>query len=143
MMYSHFKIIFLCVQVDSVNGWSVIPVTAIPLNTTDCMCKSVQNIVENEVVTPFEYNCMNNSECSGLQCSFSFGEVQYTVETEALPCADPPGFVLIIKRANDGHIIYEHFFNSSANSSVFGFPLHVTVVHRQYSMFIEVFCNFS
>lgn len=124
-----------------INGTAhtLVPHTTISLNVSDCMCKSIQSIATLGE-SPVDSNCHNNTECTGLECLFDAGLAgQYNVETEIQPCSTPPGFIFILRNAQTNQILYEHFFNSSANASIlFGVPLHVTVEHRNYSMIISV-----
>lgn len=138
-------IIIYIVQVDALVPfsnthikYSLIPQTIVPLNTSDCMCQSIERIVTNAVNAPVEVNCTSNIECIGLQCVFIVTNVHYTIETEALACTDPPGIVFIVKSTSNGAIIFDEFFNSSASTFLFGLPMDVVLIHRPYSMFVQV-----
>ena len=102
------------------------------------MCQSIQSI-PHRGQSPFqETNCVNNSQCTGLECSFSLLSTKYTIESNIQPCSHPPGFILIIRQEQSG-TQYKHFFDSSTNTSALGvLPLHVVVLHRPYSMIIGV-----
>ena len=124
----------------TIQGVSVvaIPLTAVPLNTSVCMCQSIQSIAANSQ-SPVDTKCVNNSQCTGLDCTFNVGVNSYDVETEIQPCTHPPGVVFIVSESQSGSVVYENFFNSSTNSStLLGLPVHVVVIHKPYSMIISV-----
>ena len=124
----------------TIQGVSVvaIPLTTVPLNTSVCMCQSIQSIAANSQ-SPVDTKCVNNSQCTGLDCKFNVGVTSYDVETEIQPCSHPPGVVFIVSESQSGSVVYEHFFNSSTNSStLLGLPVHVVVIHNPYSMIISV-----
>lgn len=105
------------------------------------MCQSIQELADvtgND--SPVETNCRNNSNCTGLECTFNSGGLDFNVETVVKPCTHPPGFYFIIKQSN--YVVYEHFFDNSTNNTVNIGPasieLHATVIHRSYSMIISV-----
>lgn len=115
-----------------------IPLTAVPLNASVCMCQSIQDIADSGE-HPVDTDCVNNSQCNGLDCTFNIGSITYNVETEIQPCSKPPGFFFIVSHDQTGNVVFEKYFNSSTNSShLFGFPLYVVVIHKPYSMIIEV-----
>ena len=115
-----------------------IPLTAVPLNASDCMCQSIQDIADNGDY-PVDTVCVNNSQCNGVDCTFKFGPISFNVETEIQPCSQPPGFFVIFSHAQTGNVVFDEYFNSSTNSShVFGLPLYVVVIHKPYSMIVEV-----
>ena len=94
-----------------------------------------------EAELPGVTTCSNNSQCTGLQCGFNAFSSQFTMESEVVPCNDPPGFILIIKDAGN-NVIFDQYFNASRNTTVviggIPLPLMVTVVHREYSMIVSV-----
>ena len=101
------------------------------------MCQSIQSIPHRGQLPFNETNCVNNSQCTGLECTVSLIGSDYTIESDIQPCSHPPGFNLIVKQA--GIQKFRHFFNSSTNTTTFsGLPLHVIVIHRPYSMIIGV-----
>ena len=117
---------------------AAIPLTAVPLNASVCMCQSILSIAANSQ-SPVDTMCVNNSQCTGLDCTFNVGITSYDVETEIQPCSHPPGVVFIVSESQTGSVVYEHFFNSSTNSStLLGLPVHVVVIHKPYSMIISV-----
>ena len=114
---------------------AVVPHTVISLNASDCMCQSIQSLAQLGE-SPVETNCVNNSKCTGLECTFNYS-TGYRVETEVNPCTHPPGIDFYIKPVHTNQILFHHFFNTS--STILGLcPLHVTVEHRDYSMIIFV-----
>ena len=115
-----------------------IPSTAVPLNTSYCMCQSIQSITESSDI-PDGAVCVNNSQCTGVDCTFTFGGNTYSVKTNIQPCSYPPGFFFIVSQAQTGNVEFKEFLNSSTNSSLLlGFPLYVVVTNKPYSMIISV-----
>lgn len=118
--------------------FNTIPSTAIPLNASDCMCQSIQDITMSNDI-PDGAVCVNNSQCTGLDCTFNIGGTMYKVETQIQPCSYPPGFIFIVSQVQTGTVVFEDFFDSSNNSSIlFELPLYVVVIHKPYSMVITV-----
>ena len=119
----------------------LVPFATIGLNASGCMCDSI-NAIPQRGASPYETNCVNNTECTGLECDFAISEVHYKIETEVQSCANPPGFVFLIRNVNTDLIIFDQYFDSSKNTSIsFGgvsVPLVVMVHHRKYSMIISV-----
>ena len=115
----------------------LIPQTAVPLNTTDCMCQSLQDAANR---TANGITCTNNTHCDGLHCVFQSGNnVNFNVDTVILPCHRPPGFNLTIIHESSGQTVLMQYFNSSSSeTSLFNFPLHVMVVHKPHSIIIKV-----
>ena len=104
------------------------------------MCQSIQSSIELAEQSLFLEDCVNNSQCTGLECTISFGEdANYTIESDIQSCSDPPGFLFTVTIAETGTQDFQHFFNSSTNAtSLFTFPLNVVVIHRPYSIIIGV-----
>ena len=116
---------------------AVVPRTVISLNASYCMCQSIQSLAQLGE-SPVETNCVNNSKCTGLECTFNYS-IGYRVETEVNPCTHPPGIDFYIKSVHTNQLWFHRFFNTSSNATILGlFPLHVTVEHRNYSMIISV-----
>ena len=102
------------------------------------MCQSIQNIAESSDI-PDGAVCVNNSQCTGVDCTISIGGTIYNIKTNIQPCSYPPGFFLIISQTQTGFVVFKEFFNSSTNSSLLlGFPLYVVVTNKPYSMIISV-----
>ena len=114
-----------------------IPSTAVPLNTSDCMCQSIQNITKSSDI-PDDAVCVNNSQCTGVDCTISIASTTYSVKTNIQPCSYPPGFLFIVSQAQSGIVMFNEFFDSSTNSSLLGLPLYVVVTNKSYSMIIGV-----
>ena len=116
----------------------VIPSTAVPLNTSDCMCQSIQNITKSSDI-PDGAVCVNNSQCTGVDCTVNIGGSTYNVKTKIQPCSYPPGFLFTVSQAQTGTVVFNKFFDSSTNSSLlFQLPLYVVVTNKSYSMIISV-----
>lgn len=120
---------------------TLVPFVTIGLNASGCMCDSI-NAIPERGVSPYETDCVNNTECTGLECNFSIGPVHYKIETEVQSCANPPGFIFLIRNVDTNLIIFNQYFDSSKNTSIpFGqasIPLGVMVHHRKYSMIISI-----
>lgn len=120
----------------------LVPHVTIGLNPTGCMCESI-NAIAGRGVSPFDTQCVNNTECTGLECTFDtqvFGT--YRIETEVQSCVTPPGFVFLVRNVESGAIIFDQYFDSSRNATInfnnVAIPLHVKVHHRKYSIIISV-----
>ena len=119
-------------------SYVIIPSTAVPLNTSDCMCQSIQSITESNDI-PDGAVCFNNSQCTGVDCTISIGDTIYNIKTNIHPCSYPPGFFFIVSQAQTGNVVFKEFFNSSTNSSsLLALPLYVVVTNKPYSMIISV-----
>ena len=118
--------------------YTFIPSTAVPLNTSDCMCQSIQNIRQSSDI-PDGAVCVNNSQCTGMDCTISIGGSAYNVKTNIQPCSYLPGFLFTVSQAQTGTVVFKEFFDSSTNSSLLlQLPLYVVVTNKPYSMIIIV-----
>ena len=120
----------------------LVPHVTIGLNPTGCMCESI-NAIADRGVSPFDTQCVNNTECTGLECTFDTqGFGTYRIETEVQSCATPPGFVFLVRNVESDAIIFDQYFDSSRNATInfnnVAIPLHVKVHHRKYSIIISV-----
>ena len=116
----------------------IIPSTVVLLNTSDCMCQSIQSITESSDI-PAGAVCVNNSQCTGVDCTISIGNTTYSVKTNIQPCSYPSGFFFIVSQAQTGIVVFNEFFDSSTNSSsLLALPLYVVVINKPYSMIISV-----
>ena len=104
------------------------------------MCQSIQSSIELAEQSPFLEDCVNNSQCTGLECMTSFAvTTNYTIESDIQSCSDPPGFLFTIRNFGTGLQVFQHFYDSSTNAtSFFSYPLYVVVIHRPYSIVIGV-----
>ena len=102
------------------------------------MCQSIQNIAESSDI-PYGAVCVNNSQCTGVDCTISIGGTIYNIKTNIPPCSYPPGFLFTVSQTQTGIVVFKEFFNSSTNSSLLlGLPLYVVVTNKPYSMIISV-----
>ena len=121
-------------------SYEVIPSTAVPLNTSDCMCQSIQSITESGDI-PYGAVCVNNSQCTGVDCTISIGGSTYNVKTNIKPCSYSTGFLFTVSQTQTSIVVFNEFFSSSTNSSLpdpLGLPLYVVVTNKPYSMIISV-----
>ena len=118
----------------------LIPPTLVPLNTTECMCESLEDLADI-IHSPFEHNCSTTSDCDGVRCELDvFGNV-FFIEAIALPCNNPPAAEVIVQNSQRQNI-FGAIFNTSGQRDVvilgFRITVDVIVVHRDYSVDIEV-----
>ena len=125
----------------SYNGQNkvAIPTTKIPLNASDCTCAAIKHIEETFEAPPSsQTSCQTNAACTGLECTFNaFGQLLF-IESDIVPCGTPPGFVFIVRDANQ-NVLSEFFFDKDQNETLLGLiPLQVTVLQGDYSITVSV-----
>ena len=118
----------------------LIPLTSVPLNTTECMCESLEDLADI-IQSPFEHDCSTTPNCDGVHCELDiFGLILY-IETIVLPCANPPALEVIVQNSQRQNI-FGAIFNTSGQRDIVVLNTRMTVnsiiVHRSYSMDIEV-----
>ena len=124
------------------NGPVIIPPVSLPLNQSECMCESMQEVIDN-IHSPVPTSCSTDAECTGVECLIYLDPNNVLVlEDEFEICQEPPG-VLVLLRTSDGTPIFDHYFTGSSNeafniSSLLHVDLFVSVVPGNYSMTVSV-----
>ena len=122
----------------------LIPDVVIPLNPRECMCQSMQSVIQDgdlSALVPTPYSCNSTTTCNGVHCEFS----GYTSDITVDPCSEEVLFTLY---NSDGSTVFQRLFNTSQNVSItlpsdlvvlFGSTatLSVVLVHHTYSVEIE------
>ena len=119
---------------------TLIPPITFSINTTDCLCSSLEELAD-KIHHPLEHNCVVNPNCTGVTCDLEVVIGTISMEVLIFSCNQPPAMELVI-RDLVGNPFFSGFFNESEVTSLtiagFSSPLSVKIVHRTYSMDIEV-----
>ena len=118
----------------------LIPPTLVPLNTTECMCESLEDLADI-IHSPFEHDCSTTPDCDGVRCELDvLGNVLF-VEAIALPCNNPPAAEVVVQNSL-GQNLFVGIFNRSEQRDIVILGTRITVdaivVHRNYSVDVEV-----
>ena len=118
----------------------LIPPVLVPLNTTECMCESLEDFA-SIIQSPFEHDCVTNSDCNGIRCELDiFGNV-FFIDAIVLPCIVPPAIEVLVENSQR-EILSAVVFNRTDEKTIMilgtSLPLDVIIVHHEYSMDIQV-----
>ena len=114
----------------------IVPNVVIPLNTSDCMCRSLQQLSSDIQNSIPQLSCSTDLRCHGVLCTLQAS--LYGADMAVLPCRSPPGLRISLTDA-EGHQIYSGVFDRSQNASVSSLlMLNVVIVQRKYSMDVQV-----
>ena len=114
----------------------IVPNVVIPLNTSDCMCRSLQQLSSDIQNSIPQLSCSTDLRCHGVLCTLPAS--LYGADMAVLPCRSPPGLRISLADA-EGHQIYSGVFDRSQNASVSSLlMLNVVIVQRKYSMDVQV-----
>ena len=125
---------------------NLIPPIIFPINTTECLCTSLEQLAE-KIHTPFEHDCYTTTDCDGIICTLDVAISSYLLEMIVLSCEDPPAVDVVVER-EDGTPIFSLVVNESVTVpvwiSVFRHDLSISVIHRTYSMDVQVLlCTYN
>ncbi len=118
----------------------VFPPTFIPLNASDCMCRSMTELATLAGHSEIETNCRVINNCTSIRCNLNVLGTAYYLELAVSAC-DETIYLLVENSAFE--VIHRSDFSSSGIAVIEivpGFPLRtdVTLVPRDYSILIEV-----
>ena len=125
----------------------------VPLNTSECMCDSLERIADDvdldigtSIITL--YNC-TNPNCSRVVCTVLDSPVQF-VNMTVHSCDSPPSIDLSTAISGTAH---SYNVDHSQTISSSGFQMNVDIWHFNYSMDVQVrwvtpslvgyICNYS
>ena len=118
----------------------LIPLTSVPLNATECMCESLEDLADN-IQSPVEHNCSTTPNCDGFHCELDVSGNTFFVEGIVLPCTNPPAAEVIVQNSQRQNI-FSAIFNTSGQRDIvilgLRMTVNTTVVHHKYSVDIEV-----
>ena len=122
---------------------TLIPQATIPLNASDCMCQSLQNLSTRAGGSDLEPECQTNPECNGIVCELDiFGSVFY-LETIVLPCDYAVDVVIRDSQRQPTFMsVYNHTETHTISIGSFSAPLYVEIVPHPYSMEVYVSLDF-
>lgn len=119
---------------------TAVPRAFVPLNASECMCSSLEDLASKAGGTFIEPECRTNQECNGVTCEVdTFGRVFY-LESIILPCTYAVDVVL---RNSERQPLFMTIFNRSEvhvlDFGLFIAPrLYVEIVRHPYSMEVSV-----
>ena len=118
----------------------VIPQVYVPLNASDCMCSSLQELASLSGPSLIETSCVTNDECDGVRCQLNIVNNIFYVETVVFPCSNATD-VLVEDQAFTVLFMTTIFNRSEVRNVVIGgrpLIINATVVPMDYSMLIAV-----
>ena len=123
----------------SINNNVIVPDVVVPLNVSDCMCRSLQQISDGVQSTVPGLRCTAGPQCNNVRClPQTLLPSLFGVDLTVLQCRSPPAVQISLTDSN-GYAIYSGIFDRSQNATVSALlTLSVTIIQREYSMDIEV-----
>ena len=125
------------------------PYTTIPLNTSECLCDSINELVQEitsiETLTTTQhlnYSCTANSLCDGLRCRLEIPNNPVYFNITLLPCPYPPAVDVVLEDSIENTVAQWVF--TKTESIVLEFPqgLKITfdtvIVNHENSIEVEV-----
>ena len=128
------------------DGVVAVPDVTVPLNASDCACRSLQQLASDAQSSPglLQLSCSTNQQCTGVRCVPALPSL-FGVDLTVLPCRSPPAVQVSLVDATGYAALYSGTFDRSQNVSVSALlTLSVDITQRQYSMDVGVcFLNAS
>ncbi|KAL5489437.1 hypothetical protein EMCRGX_G018529 [Ephydatia muelleri] len=123
----------------TVDGAVVVPNVAVPLNTSYCACRSLQQLsIDAQSASVLQLSCSTNVQCTGVRCVPTLPSL-FGVDLTVLPCRDPPAVQISLVDTSGYAVLYNGTFDRSQNVSVSPLlTLSVEITPRQYSMDVGV-----
>lgn len=117
----------------------IVPNVIVPLNASDCMCRSLQQLSTSVQSSAPGLSCTTGPQCNSVQClPQTLLPSLFGLDMTVLQCRNPPA-VQISLTDSSGFLIYSGVFDRSQNATVSVLlTLSVTIIQRQYSMDVEV-----
>ena len=117
----------------------VIPQAIVPLNASECMCSSLEDLAVRSGGTLLEPECRTNQQCNGVICEIdAFGDVYY-IENIILPCDYA---VDVVIEDSSGQPTFVAVFNRTESHPIvvgsLNLILNVEIIRHSYSMEISV-----
>ena len=128
-------------RLEDSSNTTLIPQATVPLNASQCMCQSLQDLAAQAVQADIdiEPECQTNQECNGVVCELDiFGSVYY-LESIILPCDYA---VDVVVRDSQRQAIFMSVYNRTEihmiSIGIFTTSLYVEIVPHPYSMEVSV-----
>ena len=118
---------------------SIVPQVFVPLNPSDCMCKSLGVLANNTGHTILIPECSTNENCDGVRCRVNIFGAIYYIENVVLPCNN--SIELVIEDSNLMPLHTSVFNESGKGTIVIGstvIQVDVVVEPREYAMDVGV-----
>ena len=126
--------------VNSTEELYVIPPVVYDINTTECLCTSMEELAE-KIHSPIEHDCEATPACDGVTCQLEVLGNTYIIEMDVLSCAQPPGVDVLVKDAM-GNPFYSAVIDDNTTQTVpihgIYVPMQVLLIQHPYSIEVEV-----
>ena len=99
----------------------LIPWVQYDINTTQCLCSSVEQLAE-EIQSPIEHDCSATPTCDGVTCRLEVFGNMFIVETDILSCTTPPAIDVIVKDSSED-VVYSGVFDDNTTGIILPFRL--------------------
>ena len=118
---------------------TLIPQATVPLNASECMCQSLQNLATKAGSTVVEPECLTNTECNGIVCELDIIGSVFYLESIILPCDYA---VDVVVRDSQRRALFMSVYNRTETHTIsigiFSASLYVEIVRHPYSMEVSV-----
>ena len=118
---------------------TAIPQATVPLNASQCMCSSLQDLASRAGGTLIEPECHTNNRCDGMVCEIDvFGNI-FFIETIILPCIYAVDVVIEDEQGQPTFMtVYNQTDTHVIDLGIFSTNLYVVIIRHAYSMEISV-----
>lgn len=119
--------------------FSVVPFLYVPLNVSECMCRSLEDLADSTSDSIFVSSCATNQNCDGIRCEVHVLSTTNYAEIVILPCDN--AVELIVEDENFQHLHTTIINETGSRYLIIGNALirsDVVIIPGDYSMNISV-----
>lgn len=117
----------------------VVPFLSVPINASDCMCRSLTDLADNVRQTSYIPSCVTNDDCNGVLCLVTIPSGRYYIEIVILPCDN--AVELVVEDSNFAHLFSTVLNETGSQDLLIGgstIGSNVVIIPGDYSMNFSV-----
>ena len=118
---------------------TLIPQATVPLNASECMCQTLQDLATKAGSTVVEPECQTNTECSGVVCELDILGSVFYLESIILPCDYA---VDVVVRDSQRQALFMSVYNRTETHTIsigtLSASLYVEINRHPFSMEVSV-----
>ena len=127
------------VQLEGSSNVTLIPQATVPLNASECMCQSLQNLTTKAGSTVIEPECQTNMECNGIVCELDILGSVFYLESIILPCDYAVDVVVRDSQRQALFMsVYNHTETHTISIGILSASLYVEINRHPFSMEVSV-----
>ena len=127
------------VQREDSSNVTLIPQATVPLNASECMCQTLQDLATKAGSTVVEPECQTNTECSGVVCELDILGSVFYLESIILPCDYA---VDVVVRDSQRQALFMSVYNRTETHTIsigiLSASLYVEINRHLFSMEVSV-----